>query len=511
MKTVSPASSSRPERVIVLWFPGWEEVDADTPDFAPVFARLLDVVPQVEELRPGVVVMLARGPSRYYGSESRAAATLIEFACRQNIEGARVGIADGRFAAEQAAIQAAHSPGTLASGTLAPGAGSPSPDAPDPDAGQDHESLSPGVVIVPPGASADFLRELPISRISDAGLARVLPGLGIYTLGAFAALPEEAVRARFGPQGVHEHRHCRGEAAERGEAVRPTAPAQDFAVELSFDTPLTGAEQLAFACSSLTEQLSAELTASRLVCTTLRITLTDDVGVRHEREWSHPRFFTPADMLARLRWQAGVFDPNGSGSRWSESTGAGIQAVRLVPTRTDRAATHEPGLWSSGIDERVHHHVSRAQSLLGPEGVGTAILEGGRLLRDRQRFTPWGVAITPQRKPGPWPGALPQPGPTLVFTPPLRALLLDATEAIVGIDSEDLLSAPPAALRVEGHETRGGVHGWSRPWPIREHWWEGRPSRFRLQLELENGDAWVLLAQEVEGGSVRWFAEGRYD
>lgn len=491
MSAVSPVSSSAPERVIVLWLPGWEEMGADAPDFAPVFARLLDVVPEVEELRPGVVVMLARGPARYYGGEAEVAATLTKFAHDEGIEGARVGIADGRFAAEQAAIQAAHATGT--------------------DALEGYEPLPPGVAIVQPGTSAAFLRELPISRIGDAGLARVLPGLGIYTLGAFAALPEDAVRARFGPQGVREHRHCRGEDAEQGEAVRPTDPVRDFAVELDFEAPLTGAEQLAFACSSLTEQLSATLTAERLVCTTLRITLTDDVGVRHEREWSHPRFFTSTDMLARIRWQAGVFDPNGAGSQWSENTGAGVQTVRLTPVRTDRAATHEPGLWSSGIDERVHHHVSRAQSLLGPAGVGTASLEGGRLLRDRQRFTPWGVAVTPQRKPGPWPGALPQPGPTLVFTPPLRALLLDATGAPVGIDSEDLLSSTPTALRVEGYETPGGVRGWSRPWPIREHWWEGRPSRFRLQLELENGDAWVLLGQTLEGASLRWFAEGRYD
>lgn len=484
-----------PERVIVLWLPGWEDADADAPDFAPVFMRLLDVVPQVEQLRPGVVVMLARGPTRYYGGEIQVAIKLTEFAHGEGIEEARVGIADGRFTAEQAAIQAA----------LEPPHGS----------SVEHETFPQGVMIVQPGTSAAFLRDLPISRIGDAGLAQVLPGLGIYTLGAFAALPEDAVRARFGLQGVREHRHCRGEDAERGEEVRPSPPVRDFAMERDFESPLTGAEQLAFACSSLTEQLSAALTTAKLVCTTLRITLTDDVGIRHEREWSHPRFFTPADMLARIRWQADAFTPSGAGSGSNENTGAGIQSVRIIPVRTDRAATHEPGLWSSGIDERVHHHVSRAQSLLGPAGVGTASLEGGRLLRDRQRFTPWGVAVDTQRPPGPWPGSLPQPGPTLVFTPPLRALLLDATGDLVGIDGDDLLSATPAHLRVEGYETPGSVRGWSRPWPIREHWWEGRPSRFRLQLELESGDAWVLLGQtphgQVQEASLRWFAEGRYD
>ena len=365
---------------------------------------------------------------------------------------------------------------------------------------------------MPPGGSAAFLSELPVAVAADERLAALLPGLGIYTLGAFATLPEDAVRARFGPQGVRLHRHALGEDADRGERIRPQRPERDLSAGIDFEPPVDGAEHLAFACSTLAESLGAALTEEGLVCTTLRVTITDDIGVRHERDWAHPRFFSPADTLARIRWQAAGLS---GGSSAGESTGAGITAVRLSPVRTDRAAAHEPGLWTTGADERVHHHLSRAQGLLGPGGVGTLSLEGGRLLHERQRFTQWGSTPRRERPPGPWPGALGEPQPSLVFAPPLRARLLGANGVTVGIDADDLLDAAPRELRVEGVLARREVRGWSRPWPIRERWWEGRPERFRVQLELDDGDAWLLLGRIRNGAGTEptasWFAEGRYD
>ncbi|MGO3147458.1 MAG: DNA polymerase Y family protein [Leucobacter sp.] len=479
------------ERVIVLSLPEWEE-SPDTPsnndpgaarDFSPVFAKLTNLVPQLEILRPGRVVMRARGPVRYYGGEMQAASALLEFAHNEGLQNSQVGIADGRFTAEQAA--------TLPSEMLR-------------EEFREHP-FQAGVRIVEPGRSATFLSTLSVSYGTNDKLATLLPGLGIYTLGAFAALPEDAVRARFGPAGVLAHRHARGEDAERGAEIRPQRPALDFKTGLDFESPLTGSEQLAFACIALAEQLSAALAEEHLVCTTLRVALTDDAGVRYEREWAHPRFFTPSDMIARIRWQAESLV-----SRMEAHAGSGVTAVWMVPIRTDHAVSHEPGLWTSGPDERVHHHLSRAQSLLGPSGVGTATLNGGRLLRDRQRFTPWGVAPRSTRALGPWPGTLSESLPSLVFSPPLRARLLSAGQASIGIDTDDLLSADPHSLLVEQHDVLDHVRGWSKPWPIRERWWEGKPERFRMQIELSNGDAWILLGQ-LQGTETRWFAEGHYD
>ncbi|UOR00301.1 DNA polymerase Y family protein [Leucobacter allii] len=453
--------------------------EVDARRFAPVLAALEERFPGIEPRRPGLCALRARGPARYYGGEESAAQILQAIAAELDLPGARVGIADGVFAAEQAARAAADDPGV---------------DAP-----------AEGVRIVPPHGSAAFLAELPVSRASDAGFAEVLHGLGIRTLGALAALPEDAVRQRFGAEGIAARRRASAAGPVHGAELRPRAPARDYAVELVCEPPIDAEEQLSFACMSLAEACIGGLAESGLVCTALRIELTDDIGVRHEREWAHPRRFSAADAVGRIRWQAAAI------ARDPERGGAGIARVRIVPVHTDRAAAHEPGLWSTEPDDRVHHHLSRTQSRLGHTAVGTAQLSGGRLLVDRQRFVPWSIGRTRARRArdspaAPWPGAIPGPAPSTVFPRPLPAALHAADGAPVGIDADELLTADPAWLGVAGARIDSPVQHWSRPWTIRERWWEGAPERFRLQLQLADGDAWLLIRT-----ADAWLAEGRYD
>lgn len=468
-----------PEREAQFRCPGISlqahDPEVDERRFAPVLAALERVVPGVAPLRPGLCAMRARGPARYYGGEERAAAEILRLAAGLGFPDARIGIADGAFAAEQAARAGAGDPGI--------------------------ESPVEGARIVAAGGSRAFLSPLPVARATDARFAEVLHGLGIRTLGAFAALPEDAVRQRFGAAGVSAHRRAAAAPPAHGSELRARTPARELAVTLDFEPPLDAAEQLAFACATLSESFIAGLAEERLVCTSLRVELTDDIDLHHERVWSHPRRFTAGDVVNRIRWQADAMP------RDHERSGAGIVRVRLSPVHTDRAAAHEPGLWSTGPDERVHHHLSRVQSRIGHTGVGTARIAGGRLLAERQRFTPWATAAQEQRPgAGPWPGALPAPHPSEVFASPLPAELLDGSGRPVGIDDDDLLDARPAGFRVGSAPGAAPVRDWSQPWAVRERWWRGAPERFRLQLQLANGDAWLLLHQEG-----RWFAEGHYD
>ena len=64
--------------------------------------------------------------------------------------------------------------------------------------------------------------------------------------------------------------------------------------------------------------------------------------------------------------------------------------LRVVPERIDSTGNHEEGLWGGGPDERVHHGLTRVQSMLGHEAVVTAAIGGGRMLADRQVLVPWG-------------------------------------------------------------------------------------------------------------------------
>lgn len=454
--------------------------EVDQRRFAPVATALERLIPGIEVRRPGLCAMRARGPARYYGSEDAVATALLALARELDLPDARVGIADGLFAAEQV-VRA-----TATSALVT--------------------SPREGVRIVAPGNSAAFLSPLPVARAASESFATLLVGLGIKTLGALAALPEDAVQQRFGTEGVAVHRRARALHPANSDKAQPRTPAREFSVGISFEPPLDTAEQLGFACSTIAEQFVSTLTEERLVCTALRIELTDDIGARHEREWLHPRHFTAADAVDRVRWQAAAV------ARASERSGAGITHVRITPTHTDQAAAHEPGLWSSEPNARVHHHLSRVQSRLGHTGVGTIELTGGRLLAERQRFIPW--STTHAQKPtsrasaaGPWPGAITAgPTPSQVFTEPTAAELIDASGHPVRVNDEDLLTAPPSRLRVNRYGVNAPVLHWSMPWVIRERWWQNNQPRFRVQVQLAEDDAWLLF-QEGE----RWFAEGHYD
>src|SRR5205085_12281319 len=139
----------------------------DARAFEPVVAALETFTPTVEILRPGVAAFATRGPSRYFGGDEALSALVAE-----KVDGARVGVADGRFAAEQAARTSR---------------------------------------LIPPGQSPAFLAPFPVTTLdaSAPDLPELLARLGIRTLGAFAALPARAVVARFGAAGEAAHRLAR--------------------------------------------------------------------------------------------------------------------------------------------------------------------------------------------------------------------------------------------------------------------------------------------------------------
>ena len=107
---------------------------------------------------------------------------------------------------------------------------------------------------------------------------------------------------------------------------------------------------------------------------------------------------------------------------------------------------------------------------------------------------------------GPWPGSLPDPLPSSVFTEPKPVQLLTRDGSPVALDERDQLRGVPTQLR-DGDDRRT-VIGWAGPWPIDERNWD--PARHRkasrFQVVDGAGTAWLLV---VQGG--RWWAEGRYD
>ena len=444
------------------------EADLDIRLFEPVLAAIEEVMTGTQLLRPGMCAIRSRGPSRFYGSDDEAALWLLDTLDSLGITDARVGIADGPFTAEHAA----------------------------------RSTTRPRIRIVPEGGSAEFLAPLPVRLLDRPQLATLLQRLGIHTLGEFAAMDADDVAARFGQDGAHLHALSGGLDSR---PVIPRVPPRELDSVASFEPPLDRIDQVAFGFRASADRFIEGITAAKLVCTSIRVEIDSDSGETSERTWLHPRSFTAADVIDRIRWQL-----QGGGSR-EKSTQSGLSSpisyVRVVPESVDAIGNHEQGLWGTAADERIHHGLSRVQSMLGHGGVLTAVVGGGRALADRQNLVAWGdrPALSRQATP-PWPGRLPSPAPSTVFETRHPVTVVSADEQAVTVNERGALSAAPAALSMGG--AFRALSAWAGPWPIDERWWDAdhstRSSRF--QVVDDAGLAWLLV---LEGD--HWWAEARYD
>lgn len=454
---VREAQSRCPDLVVLPY-----DAALDIRAFDPVLEAIEEVTSGAQLLRPGMCAIRSRGPSRFYGSDDEAALWLLDTLDALGID-SRIGIADGPFTAEHAA----------------------------------RSAVRPRIRIIPEGGSAAFLAPLPVRMLDRPQLTTLLQRLGIRTLGEFAALPATDVDARFGREGAHLHALAGGLDSRR---VVPRTPPRELDVALEFEPPLDRIDQVAFGFRASADSFIEAITAAKLVCTSIRVEIDSDSGERSERVWLHPRSFTAADVIDRIRWQ---LQGGGSESGLSSS----VSYVRVVPEAVDAIGNHEQGLWGTAADERIHHGLSRVQSMLGHGGVLTAVLGGGRTLADRQNLIAWGDRPAADRDPAPpWQGRLPDPAPSTVFERRLPVTVVSAAGETVTVDERGALSAEPAGLSSGATVRR--LTAWAGPWPVEERWWvAGGPGRSdRFQVVDDTGAAWLLVSEGAD-----WWAEARYD
>ena len=485
---VREAQSRCPELVV-------EPYDAalDTRMFEPVLAALDEIMPGAAMLRPGLCAIRSRGPSRFYGSDEEAGLWVLDTLDALGIPDARVGIADGPFTAEHAA----------------------------------RATSRPRIRIIPENGSAQFLAPMPVRLVGDPHLVTLLQRLGIRTLGEFATLSSTDVAGRFGPEGAHLHALASGQDS-RG--VVPRIPPRDLDAVIEFEPPLDRIDQVAFGFRAVADRFIESATAAKLVVTSIRVEIDSDAGETSERTWLHPRSFTAADVIDRIRWQL-------QGGSTESGLSSPIAYVRVAPETVDAISHHEQGLWGTAADERIHHGLSRVQSMLGHGGVLTAVVGGGRTLADRQNLVAWGDrAVAVKAVAQPWAGRLPDPAPSTVFEARHPVTVTAVDGEVVAVDERGAMSGVPARLSM-GVSTRK-VTAWAGPWPVEERWWlaraavgaggsvgvgvgvgadvggggagavqvsvSGRIDRF--QIVDDTGVAWLLVN---ERGT--WWAEARYD
>ena len=346
------AQSRSPGLVVVEYDPA-----RDARAFEPAVVAVEAFCPNVEIVRPGKCAFATRGPSRYFGGDHALAERVAAAVGRM----CRVGVADGLFAAEQAAR------------------GRPArPDSP--------------ATVIPTGESAAFLAPLPARVLERPDLTDLLCRLGVLTLGDLAALPVAAVVGRFGVEGLRAHRLAAG-LDERPPVARVAPPNLQVSTEL--DPPAERVDVAAFAAKVLADELHEALSKRGLACSRVRIEAETEHGEHLARLWRHDGTLTAAMLGERVRWQL---------DGWLARPGAvtaGITLLRLLPDEVHADDGRQLGFWGGdrAAADRAGRALMRLQGMLGPEAVLAAVVGGGREPADRVRFVPWGDAPPVLRAP----------------------------------------------------------------------------------------------------------------
>jgi protein ImuB len=323
--------------------------------------------------------------------------------------------------------------------------------------------------------------------------------LGIKTLGDFADLPTHNVTERFGAVGVWAQRLAR--AQDSAGAPGHKLPRQFVAV-WEAEIPLTRTDQAIQVARRLAGDLHAQLIAHGQTYDRLKISAITETGEQLERTWRLEG--VDADGVRdRVRWQ---LDGWLSGRSGLLPTGA-LTRLSLEAEEVHPAGAGSTRLWGANgyAAARAFRGAERIHTMLGGRGVYQPVVQGGREPRDRVRLVEWGEDTIPLRPVNrPWPGAVPEPSPSLMPPEPLPVELTDTGGNTVQVSPALELSAGPANLN------QAPVKGWAGPWPVVERWWGPEAKRrVYLQVQVQAGQKEETSLLACESG--QWMLEGVYD
>ena len=183
--------------------------------FSKLLAALTEVSPVVEAAELGLAYVGVDGLAGIFGSPEKIVAAIRQTVRPSDRPTVRLGWGVGKFTAWVAASRAKRSE----------------------------------AVVVPIGAERSFLAPQSIAVLPlDADIHRRLRQLGIRTLGALAALPEEAVAAQFGAPGRRLWRLAAGKVTEPVEGRDAPEP---IVAALTFFTPIGERELLVHSLDQL--------------------------------------------------------------------------------------------------------------------------------------------------------------------------------------------------------------------------------------------------------------------
>ncbi len=338
-----------------------------------------------------------------------------------------------------------------------------------------------GVTVIPPGRDAEMLGELPLAVLAlPPEMAATLARWGIHTFRALAALPEEGLAERLGPEGVRLHKLVRS-AANR--PLLPEAPAPVFEESLELEEPVELLEPLAFLLARLLSDLCARLASYGLAPQELSLRLKLEDRREHARVLSLPvPMRDHKTLLKLLRLDLEAHPPP-----------AAVVTISLA-AQPGRPRVLQDGLFRPKAPEpaKLELTLKRIARLVGEGNVGWPELEDTHR-PDAFRLSKksgTGNAVH---------GGTAKPVPDFrlalrFFRPPLKAQV----EAPSG--------RPALVLAGQVH---GKVLASAGPWRTSGEWWTpGAWDRDEFDVALSDGALYRIYLDRPRG---RWFVEGSYD
>jgi protein ImuB len=267
-------------------------------------------------------------------------------------------------------------------------------------------------------------------------------------------------------------------------AVRPlhvVAPPDTFSEEMTFEAHIETIEPLLFVLRRFIEQLATRIALTGRVVAELQLTLTLESGMRHARTFRVPSPTANIETLFRMVHT----------HIESLRTDAPIVALQLgaEPVRPE---AQQFGLFDSALRDPNHFHetLARLGALLGPERVGTPVIEATHKPDSFHMKTPVFHDGSAARRE--WNGDQLAGLGLRRFRPPIPAEV-DARNGAPCFFSSLAVSSP--VMKARG------------PWEGSGCWWDDR-RWVRQEWDVVARDGAVYRLSHADG---QWIVEGVYD
>ena len=344
------------------------------------------------------------------------------------------------------------------------------------------------VAVVPPGASAAALAELPVAALRlPLETVAALRRLGFEQVGALAAAPRGPLARRFGRTVAERLDQAAGRVFE---PIEPVFPAELVGRRLAFAEPLQTPEAFSAVIAELVGAVCPRLEEAGQGARKLDLLFERVDGSVQVVSVGTARPARAGRHLARLLDERlEQVDP-----------GPGVEAMRLVVSLAEPLAYAQPaaGLADDGEDD-IAALVDRLENRLGAARVYRAAPVESDVPERAVRRVP---ALAPAGKAS-WPPSLPRPVRLLDPPQPIEAMAL-------------LPDQPPAAFtwRRRRHRVRRA----DGPERIHGEWWrrsaEWDAVRDYFAVEDEDGRRFWLFRRgngtDPATGDLRWFLHGLF-